>query len=61
MGVKLGLTQSARNIGWGCLGIVLRKIFGPMIDLVMGSGEEDIMRHFMICTHQIFGSSNQEK
>ena len=42
---------------------VLRKVFGPMMDSVMGSGEEDIhvMRHFMTCTHQIFGSSNQEQ
>jgi hypothetical protein len=34
---------------------VLRKIFGPARDEVTGSGEDDIMRNFMICTHQIFG------
>ena len=34
---------------------VLRKIFGPTRDGVMESGEEDIIRHFMIYTHQICG------
>ena len=34
---------------------VLMKIFGPTRDKAMGSGEGDIMRHFMIHTHQIFG------
>jgi len=33
---------------------VLRKIFGPKRDNVQGSGENYIMRSFMICTsHQI--------
>ena len=37
MGVKLGLPQWVRNIDWGVFGNrMLRKIFGPMRDKVMG-------------------------
>ena len=34
---------------------VRRKKFGLTRDEVTGSGEDDTLRHFMICTNQIFG------
>jgi len=41
----------------------MRRIFGPKTNDVMGSGENYMMRSFMICTpHPIlFECSNQEK
>jgi hypothetical protein len=36
MGVELGLSHWGRNIGWGCSRTVLRKMFGPRSDTVMG-------------------------
>jgi hypothetical protein len=42
---------------------VLRRIFGPKMDEVMGNGENCIRGSFTVCTHPqvLLGNSNQEK
>ena len=51
LGVKLGLSHWGRNVGWGCLRI---GCWGEYLGLRgtrwQGSGEDYMMRNFMICT-----------